>query len=152
MNRSSDLFNSFFIEMILVILFFAISSAITLQLFVAADSRANQSSDLSAAVIKAQDIAEQIQGISSPYELPEALQTAKRTGSDHGTERFQIGYDRQWNETTDPPRYTADVSVVKTDSESGVFIRADISVSRVESGTKKQIFTLSPAKYVPKTA
>lgn len=152
MNRSSDIFNSFFIEMIIVILFFALSSAITLRLFVAADSRADQSSDLSVAVIKAQDIAEQLQGISSPNELPAALRTAKRTGADNRTERYQISYDRQWNETTGEPRYTAEIAIAKTDSESGVLVRADITVSRVESGKKKQIFVLSPAKYVPKTA
>ncbi len=151
MNRSSDTFNSFFIEMIIVILFFAISSAVTLRLFVAADSRANQSSDLSAAVIKAQDIAEQIQGISSPNELPPALRAAKRTNSG-GTQHFQIGYDRQWNETSAAPRYAAEVSVAKTGSGSGVLVRADISVFRIESGGRKQIFALSPAKYLPKTA
>jgi hypothetical protein len=151
MNRSSDTFNSFFIEMIIVILFFAISSAVTLRLFVAADSRADQSSDLSTAVIKAQDIAEQIQGISSPDKLPAALRAAKRTGSG-GTEHFQIGYDRQWNETSGAPRYAADITVAKTTSESGMLVRAEISVSRIEPGGAIRIFALSPAKYLPKTA
>lgn len=149
MKRGSNQINSFFVEIIIVILFFAISAAVTLQLFVAANNRAQQSSDLSVAVIKAQNIAEQIKGLSSSDELPEALKAAKHTSSG-GTEQFQIDYDKQWNQIQSAPHYEIDVTLTKNTAESGVLVNADILVLRCKASGENKIFTLSSAKYLPK--
>jgi hypothetical protein len=150
MKRDSNQINSFFIEIIIVILFFSISAAVTLQLFVAANNRAQQSSDLSVAVIKAQDIAEQIKGISSLNELTEELKAAKYTSSG-GTEHFLLDYDKQWNQTQSAPQYKIDIALTKDAVESGVLVHADILVSRCKSSGENQIFTLNTAKYLSKT-
>ncbi|MBQ8171383.1 MAG: hypothetical protein IJZ95_05295 [Oscillospiraceae bacterium] len=50
--------NLFFIELMLVLLFFSISAAVILQLFVAADNRQKQSDRIEMAVICAQSVAE----------------------------------------------------------------------------------------------
>lgn len=150
MKRDSNQLNSFFIEIIIVILFFSISAAVTLQLFVAANNRAQQSSDLSVAVIKAQDIAEQFKGLSSLDELTEELKTAKRTSSG-GTEHFLLEYDKQWNQAQGAPQYKIDIAVKKNTVESGVLVNADISVLRCKSSGENQIFTLNTAKYLSKT-
>ena len=150
MKRDSNQINSFFIEIIIVILFFSISAAVTLQLFVAANNRAQQSSDLSVAVIKAQDIAEQIKGLSSLDELTETLKGAKHTSSG-GTEHFLFNYDKQWNQTQSTPQYKIDIALTKSAVESGVLVHADILVSRCKPSGESQVFTLNTAKYLSKT-
>lgn len=59
-GRKSELRHSnlFFIELMLVLLFFSISAAVILQLFVAADNRQKQSDRIEKAVICAQSVAE----------------------------------------------------------------------------------------------
>lgn len=148
MKRSSNGINSFLIEIVIVICFFSISAVAILQLFVAANNRAQQSRDLSVAVIKAQDIAEQIKGLSSPEELPELLKAAKTASSD-GADHFRIDYDQQWSQTQSAPRFAIDVAVKKSAAESGVLIDAEISVFRCKSGGEEKIFTLNTAKYLP---
>lgn len=148
MKRSFRGVNSFFIEIVIVICFFSISAVVILQLFAAAGSRAQQSRDLSVAVIKAQDIAEQIRGLSSLEELSELPETEKTTSPDGG-DHFKIDYDKQWNQTQSAPRYAIGVSLKKNAEESGVLVDAEISVFRCESSGEKKIFTLNTAKYLP---
>lgn len=144
MKRISVQVNSFFIEIILVILFFAISVTVTLQLFVAANNRAQQSSDLSVAVIQAENIAEQVFSLSSPDQLPASLQTARQETD--GT--YRIGYDKEWKQTDSDPRYVVNVALKKTPSAGGTMVGADITVRRQNGG--KEICRLSSAKYLPK--
>ena len=144
MKRISVQVNSFFIEIILVILFFAISVTVTLQLFVAANNRAQQSSDLSVAVIQAENIAEQVFSLSSPDQLPAALKTARQETD--GT--YRIGYDKDWKQTSGDPRYVVNVSLKETPSAGGTMVGADIAVRRQNGG--KEIYRLSSAKYLPK--
>lgn len=150
MKRDANRISSFFIEIILVIGFFSISASATLQLFMMAGNRAQQSSDLSVAVIKAQNIAEQVKGLSSGEEVPQALRSAKRADSGD-TVHFLIDYDKQWNQTQGEPCYRIDVALIKKETKSGVMLDADIAVFRCKSGGENQIFKLDTAKYLPKT-
>jgi Tfp pilus assembly protein PilV len=148
MKRSPSQMNSFFVEIIIVILFFAISVAVTLQLFVAANNRAQQSRDLSIAVIKAENIAEQVKSLPSAEAVPKVLQTAQRIGPGNGS-GYRMGYDKQWNPTVSNPRYVIDVTLEKTKSKSGTMVVADISIHRMNNSGSKGIYTLSSAKYLP---
>ena len=148
MKRSPNRINSFFIEIVIVICFFSISAVVILQVFVAAGSRAQQSRDLGVAVIKAQDIAERIKGLSSPEELPELFQDEEIASPDGG-DHFKIDYDGQWSRTRGAPRYTVEVALKKSAAESGVLVDAEISVFRRGPGGEKKIFALSTAKYLP---
>lgn len=148
MKRTPIRINSFFIEMIIVIVFFTISVSVTLHLFVAANSRAQQSRDLNVAVIKAENIAEQVKALASPEALPPSLEAAAKSSLSGGV-RYRIGYDKQWNVTKDDPYYTADVILEKTKSKSGTMVTADIAINRIKTGAKKDIYQLSTAKYLP---
>ncbi len=140
--------NSFFIEMIIVILFFSISVVVTLQLFVAANNRAQQSSDLSAAVIKAENIAEQVKSLPTADALPKVLETANQSGS--GDELlYTIGYDKEWNQTQSDPRYVIDVTMKKAKSDGGTMVSADISINRLHNKRTEDLYTLNSAKYLP---
>ena len=141
-------YNSFFIEIILVILFFSISVAVTLQLFVAANSRAQQSSDLSVAVIKAENIAEQVKSLTTVDALPMTLATAKPSGSGNALQ-YTIGYDKEWHETKTDPCYVIDVTMNKAKSDSGTMVIADISINRLHNSSTESLYRLNSAKYLP---
>ncbi|MBW7572935.1 hypothetical protein [Caproiciproducens faecalis] len=145
MKRTSVPVNSFFVEMILVILFFAISVTVTLQLFVQANNRAHQSSDLSTAVIQAENIAEQVSALSSPDQLPEALKTAKQESGGS----YRLNYNQEWKPTASDPRYTVDVTLKKSPSEGGTMVTAKIAVSRIKNGGEDSLYSLRSAKYLP---
>nr|WP_319489615.1 hypothetical protein [uncultured Caproiciproducens sp.] len=145
MKRISVQVNSFFIEIILVILFFAISVTVTLQLFVAANNRAQQSSDLSVSVIQAENIAEQVLSLTSSDQVPQALKTAQLKND----ETYLICYDKDWNQTKSEPRFVMGVTLKKTPSAGGTMVSADIDVYRRQNGSQKDIYSLSSSKYLP---
>jgi hypothetical protein len=140
--------NSFFVEIILVILFFALSVSVTLQLFLAANNRARQSSDLSIAVVKTENIAEQIGGLSSPDSIPKVLEDAQRTASG-GAEHYRLTFDRDWNEVQADPHYVIDVALKRTPSGGGTLVSAEISVTRDSAGAQEKVYKLDSAKYLP---
>ncbi len=150
MKRKSYQLNSFFIEIILVILFFAISAGVTLQLFVSADKRARQSSELSAAVVQAENFAEQLKGLSSPGGIGDILKNAKKTGISGGREHYRISFDKSWEETKEIPSYIMDVAVLQTPTEAGVTVNAEISVCRENPNGEVVLYNLNTAKYLPK--
>lgn len=145
MKRMSVQVNGFFIEIILVILFFAISATVTLQLFVAANNRAQQSSDLSVSVIQAENIAEQVLSLTSADQVPEALKQAQLKNN----ETYLICYDKEWKQTTSEPRFVVGVTLKKTPSDGGTMVSADISIYRRQNGSQKDIYSLSSSKYLP---
>lgn len=152
MKHGTHQINSFFVEIILVILFFAISVTVTLQLFVVANNRARESRDLSTAVIKAEDIAEQVKGLSAPDALPVALANAKQTGADGGAQHYRLTFDGQWNETQTDPSYIIEVTLKKSPAKSGTLVNADITVTRDKQNKEEQLLTLNSAKYLPGSA
>lgn len=152
MKDSLNQTNSFFVEITLAILFFAISATVILQLFAAADSRAQESRDLNNAVFQAQTIAEQVKGMDSPDELPTAIKTAVQTEKNAASASCEIGYDRQWNLTDTDPRYVVGVTMKKTGTQAGVLVTANITVTRKKQDGDNRIYQLSCQKYLPKSA
>lgn len=148
MKNGTSHIHSFFVEIILVLLFFSLSAAVTLRVFAAAGQRAQQSSELSVAVVRAEDIAEQLSGLSSPGALPKTLVSAQKTETG-GTAHYRLFFDRKWVETTDDPRYVLDVALKQTPAAGGTRVDAAISVLRRNSGGESPVYTLNSAKYFP---
>ena len=152
MKSGTNHINSFFLEMILVILFFSVSVTVTAQLFVSAAARAGQSRDLSAALLQAQNLAEQVRGISSPDELPVMLSASSRQPKRGNSGVYRLEYDKNWRRTEKNPNFTVEVSLNKTGSGSGTLVEADIEVLRNQSGSASRLVSLHPAKYFPGTS
>lgn len=131
--------------MILVILFFSISMTVTARLFVSAASRADQSRDLTAAMVQAQNLAEQVRGIPSPDELPAMLSTVSGGAGSDGT--YRLKYDKNWNHTEKNPSFLVEVTMEKTSSGPGTLVEADIEVRRSQPGSTASLMSLHPAKY-----
>lgn len=152
MKAGSNRIGGFFFEIVIVILFFSISVTVILQLFLSAKNRAQQSRELSAAIIKTQTVAEQIKGMSDAGQLPEALKTAAHTGSVKGTEHYTIYYDRQWNETKNAPSYSIEVTLTKSTAGSDILIDAAVLAQRCGADGKSRLFAVYPSKYLPGTS
>lgn len=145
MKISQNHSNSFFVEITLTVLFFAISATVILQLFASASQTARQSRDLSGAVVQAQSIAEEVRGLSAANDLPASLKNARQTG----TQQYRLGFDKNWRQTAEPPYYVADISFQTGGEASGTMVSAEIRVSRVQSDSTNLIYTLHSSKYLP---
>ena len=144
--------NPFFVEIILVILFFAISVAVTLQLFVAAHGKAQQSTELNAAVMKAQTVAENLEGVKSQDQLLLILPSSTKTDGKSGETVYTVSYDKDWKETSQPPCYLVEVSLKQADEISGTNMQAEIVVNKVsgKNSDNKKIYALTAEHYVAK--
>jgi len=144
--------NPFFVEIILVILFFAISVAVTLQLFVAAHGKAQQSTELNAAVMKAQTVAENLEGVKSQDQLLLILPSSTKTDGKSGETVYTVSYDKDWKETSQPPCYLVEVSLKQADETSGTNLQAEIVVNKVsgKNSDNKKIYALTTEHYVAK--
>lgn len=138
--------NSFFTELTLTVLFFAVSAMVILHLFAAASQTARQSGDLSGAVLQAQTIAEEVRGLSAPGELPASLQRAEKTGAN----RYRLRFDQAWKPTAGQPYYTVDVTLRTENAPAGATVRAEICVSRERASAAAPLYTLHSSKYLPR--
>ncbi|HEX3038225.1 MAG TPA: hypothetical protein VHO94_04440 [Oscillospiraceae bacterium] len=143
--------NPFFVEIILVILFFAVSVAVTLQLFVAAHGKAQQSTELNAAVMKAQTVAESLAGATNSDQLLLLLPGSTKADEKGGKSVYTVSYDKNWNETAQSPSYVVEVSLQQANGTTGTNLQAEIVVNKVlkNSGSKK-IYELSAEHYAAK--
>ena len=118
MKRHSGI-HSFFLEMILVLLFLSVSCAAVLQLFSAAHATARRSAELNAAMVLAQSAAETVQSAETPADLDRL---------------FQNGRKKQEGKAS---VYTADCGAAK------------ITVSSGDGSSRRELFTLNTKKYFP---
>lgn len=144
--------NPFFVEIILVILFFSVSVAVTLQLFVAAHGKAQQSKELNAAVMKAQTVAESLSGVTDSEQLSLLLPGSVKTNGENGVVRYILSYDKDWNETTQPASYQMQILLKQAQEKSGTNLQAEITVGKIieKDKAQKNIYSLTTEHYVAK--
>jgi type II secretory pathway pseudopilin PulG len=122
--------NTFLVEIVVVILFFALSATVTLQLFVAAHNRQRESSEISAAMLQAQSLVEQFR----------AGETMDAT----------LYFDEDWNPVMGSGKYEVALRVNPEERAAGQMLVANVRVVRsAADGTEKEIYGLTAKKYVP---
>ncbi|NLJ31050.1 MAG: hypothetical protein GX424_05540 [Clostridiales bacterium] len=146
MKISQNHSNSFFVEITLTVLFFAISATVILQLFAMAGKTANRSSDLNGAVLQAQSIAEEVRGLTGADELPASLKNAQAAG----TRQYRLKFDKSWKQTDGQPYYTVDVTLKNSAGESGTMVGAEIRVALAKQTASDPLYTLQVSKYLPR--
>lgn len=144
--------NPFFVEIIFVILFFAVSVAVTLQLFAAAHGKAQQSKELNAAVMKAQTVAESLSGVTNSEQLSLLLPGSVKTNGENGEVRYTLSYDKDWNATTQPASYQMQILLKKAQEKNGTNLQAEITVGKIteKDAAQKNIYFLTAEHYVAK--
>ena len=83
--------NSFLVEIIIVILFFSLSAAVTLQVFVTTHKKGEQSTNLNMAVVLTQQMTEQYRANG------EKCSWCVSPESREGATVYTVEYDEDWN-------------------------------------------------------
>ncbi len=118
----------FLMELILVILLFAISAAICLQMFTYASLTVQKAENLSDATLVARSGAECYQATTG-----DLTQVSSILGGTVEGDTLTVGYDNQWNSVSDHPQYEMTLTAEGS--------KADIAV--VEIGESDPIYTLT---------
>ena len=129
----------FLIELIIMILFFAIASAICVRLFVHAHLTAKASTDLSQAVFISQSAAETIKGTDASSEKLSELLGA--VPSENG---YSVFYDKNWQRmaSSQDCSYRMDITLKKTEN----ILTAALVVIDTEKNTDAPIYDLTVNK------
>lgn len=129
----------FLMELIVVILFFALSSAVCVQLFVRAHLISIKSSDLTMAVTKAQTAAECFKSSDGTEDALSSLLGARRDGG-----ALVVDYDGRWEQTA--PGDAVYRMVVEVGSRGAV---ASAGIRIEKQGQNEPVYQVSAQKYIP---
>lgn len=125
MNRSG-FWQSFFMEMAMVILFFSIALAVIVRLFSQGAILSEQSKDMSGAILAAQTVA----------------QTLERSETDQS---YTLYYDENWNMTWENPYYAIQVDMQAT--PNGINVLCSYSIEVYLYRQDRPLFQLQSQKY-----
>lgn len=127
----------FLIELVVIILFFAITSAICANLFVNAHLLGVESKELNLAVIQVQTVAESVKKAQGDTkELAKLLKTPLRDG------KIAIYYDENWNTTVHQQDACYQLCVTQKQNNNGM-LHADVAIKKGE----KTIYGVEVKRY-----
>ncbi len=142
--------NSFYVEIIVVLLFFSLSAAIIIQQFVVAHNKSQLSEDTSAATVYAQNWLEQLQTCDTSEDLSERLPSEAVWD---GKNKAVLFYDGDWNliSSQQDAVYTARISMEVQERESGTMLLIFV---QMEKNTQQEPFllcSLESKRYLPES-
>ncbi len=136
----------FFIEILFVIFFLAVSSVAVLQIYVATNTAAKKNTDTQFAMAAAQTAAETLHSVKSPADAEQALGEKKTT--EQG-EIFLTQYDENWAPVSSGGVYYAEKQLQSSPAEAGTITTLQISVYSEKNDDKKELFSLTSQRYFP---
>lgn len=136
----------FFIEILFVIFFLAVSSVAVLQIYVATNTAAKKNTDTQFAMAAAQTAAETLHSVKSPADAERALGEKKTT--EQG-EIFLTQYDENWTPVSSGGVYYAEKQLQSSQAEAGTITTLRISVYSEKNDDKKELFSLTSQRYFP---
>lgn len=136
--------NSFFVEIILVVLFFSIACAILVQVFGKAYSNHNDANYINSATIKGQSISETF---ASNGSVEKSI--SKVFGSDFPVDisdnTYTLNFDDDWKNTSKNIFYTIKITPSTESSSAG-----NLNIAKIEIYNKNELlFSTQASKYVP---
>lgn len=141
--------NTFLIEMIIVILFFALSVAVITQLFATSHRDSTLSADTNSAMLRAESVAEQLRTLRwGEQELGDFLEAA--SGITEGdSQRCTLYYDKNWKQVQQEARYVLTVEIQPQQKDGGVLLLSDIRVERQADSGPEPLYSLRADRYLP---
>ncbi len=115
MKRNASLL---LLELVIMLLVFALAAALCLQAFSWADSQSQQSAAEDMALLQAQNAAEMLKSCHGDFDL-----AAERFGGKR-SEQWMVGYDENWNITEADPTYRLQVM----SASEGLLGRGELTV------------------------
>jgi len=130
-------------EMIIVIFFFGIISTVTIQMFVAAHKKSEQSAAVTLAVLKAQDAAECFKQSGKTGEpLTQFLADCHELSATGGARLFAVYYDEDWHPVDEPSVYALEISYYERQSAGGLLREGKVMVYKnLDDGNKISILS-----------
>lgn len=141
--RKSSKSGLFLIELIIAIVFFALTSAVCVQLFVRAHLVSRSSSETTTAVIEARNAAECFRASGGSAEKLASLLGSGAPEISGESERYAVYYDGDWQRVSAREKASYELSV-DVGSEGGL-ATAGVAVRRI--GEESVIFRLESKSY-----
>lgn len=142
--------NTFLVEIVIVILFFSLSVAVTLQLFVSAHANSTLSSEKNIALMRAQSVCEQIReaGPGAPESFEKKIEGCTLTEQNGSVGRYEVCFDKDWNIVNMQSAYLMTIEINSTQEESGLLINAAVSVTKDKNGVAQMLTQLNTSHYL----
>lgn len=136
--------SSFFLEIILVVFFFAISCAILIQVFGKAYNQNAQADKINTAVVKGQTFNEYF---STDGDLKKAISGAfgEKSADKLNDTSIELSFDNDWNITSDNAFYKVTIKENYEKIDSGTLSYADIKIENKD----KTLFSTVSSSYIP---
>ncbi|HKM31939.1 MAG TPA: type II secretion system protein [Oscillospiraceae bacterium] len=143
--KSARRSSAFLVELLIVVLFFSIASAVTIKLFVAAHDKSVSSQELVNAVAQSQSVAEAIKATDSPEQALSLLYRDKVAST--GEMQAEIFFDENWQVVGNPSSYKLTVKYSVTPEGAGEMLTAEIITYTQDN---KLIYALNISDYILK--
>ncbi|MEA5011514.1 MAG: hypothetical protein VB100_07345 [Angelakisella sp.] len=133
----------FLLEMVILILFFSIASAICVNLFVKAHVLSTQSRDLGTAVQQVQTVAETYKAVNGDTsQMTQLLALAEEDGG-----KLALYYNKEWQIQQDSNDAVYTLTVVPVSNQGEDIVGAKIAVIKNDDKTE-EIFAVDVKKYI----
>lgn len=141
--------NTFLIELVIVILFFALSVAVIMQLFATAHRNSVLSTETNAAMIRAESVAEQLRMLNwGEQELGDFL-GAENSSSEGNAQTCTLYYDQNWERVQSGASYGLTVKIQPQQKDGGILLLSDICVEKQTAGEAETLYSLRADHYLP---
>lgn len=124
--KRSRFWQSFFIEMAMVVLFFSLAVAVIIRFFAQGALLSKKSKEVNGAILAAQTVAQ-------TFEKTEVSQS------------YTLFFDQNWKQTDQPSSFEMRILLEPTESGNGILCDCDIDVYK--SQTQDLLFQLSTNRY-----
>jgi type II secretory pathway pseudopilin PulG len=136
-DKAKSKVNIFLIELIIVILIFAISAAIIVNLFAASNKVNRESHDKSVSLMKIESIIEEYKSFEYAIEGNNFL----------NAQGFPKLYDKDWNETSDETQAVYSIVLLSSQKKYGSGSVFTIDLTSFDKNNGKELIKLKGSKY-----
>ena len=137
--------NSFLVEIIIVILFFSLSAAVTLQVFVATHKKEQQSGSLNHAVVLTQQLTEEYRANGT------ACSWCATSKDKDGSAVYVLEYDENWQPVQENGAFRVYFTVsVLSEGKAGTGYQTVAEAVTVKENGEESVYRLTSQQYMAK--
>ena len=142
--------NAFLVELVLVILFFALSCAVVVQLFASAHQTSMRSSRQTSALLQAQQLMESVQASDSPQGVLQVFSGFEQQPQQDGV-RLAAVFDGDWNQLSAAGSYQVSCLLTREQGAAGELVTVQLEI-RDQTPNGAVLCSLGTSRYFPAPA
>lgn len=135
--------NTFLIELIIVILFFSLCIATTLQLFVIAHQKSELNKNTNIALIKVQSTAESLNSLNNQNNMDFLVENMRKTST---SGEYEIWYDSKWNIEMTTPTFKQLIEIDEDTMSNGLMLTIKVKALDVSKADSEKVLCEITAK------